>query len=290
MGIVMRIAILSFFLLVLGNSIFVELDFSKSLAYAYKKDDTDSLLNLLKAWNESIVSNESDVEADKYASEVYSIFNEFYTPFDLNRVGSSEFGDSLYIGKFAIVQNSIKYALAEFPDPDTIVVKLKDDTLTLSELEKEHGKDSRTYGTFENLKYPSVQDSAKVEIKDFRPETVLPAEKKLYLTSYYKTELIQFLGDQHSPLGAGGIMNPTMATKKTWKRQHFLNKYLNVIYGHWGGYWHLETHPEVYLVVINPSSTKAALYFRLVYEGGQAYLEKQNGKWMLIESKRTWIE
>ncbi len=34
----------------------------------------------------------------------------------------------------------------------------------------------------------------------------------------------------------------------------------------------------------------AKLFFRLVYQGGEAYLKKENGKWNLISSKLTWIE
>jgi len=285
----MRIIIISFILL-LGISNSIGQDFSKSLKYSYKNNETDSLLRLLRQWNDNIQSNEAKFSKDEIVSAVYSIFNEFYTPFNLNRIGSSEWGDSLYLNKFAIVQNQIKYVIAEFPNADTIVIESGEDTLTLSNLENKYGKDSQIYGYYENLKNPIVKNLDKVVLNDFRPKTTLPPDKILYLTEEYKSELIQFLGDQHSKLSEGGIMNPARATSKTWKRQSFLNNYLNVIYGHWGGYWQLETHPEVSLIVINQALTKALVYFRLVYEGGNAYLERQNGEWILIESKLTWIE
>lgn len=34
----------------------------------------------------------------------------------------------------------------------------------------------------------------------------------------------------------------------------------------------------------------AIIYFRIVYEGGEAYLKKENGVWKIITAKRTWIE
>lgn len=287
---IMRTLVLLYLLLIFtASSVFCQ-GLSKSLGYAFKKSDSDSLFTLLIQWNEGVGNNESEVSNDKYSKAVYSIFNEFYTPYDLERIGSSEWGDSIYIDKFAIIQNSVKYVIAEFPNPDTIVIRLKQDTLTLTEFEQKFGKDDRRYLFYEDLKYPNTKDLEKVEIKDFRPQTTLPSNKILYLTTDYQTELIQFLGNQHSPLGSGGIMNPARATKKTWMRQKFLNIYLNVIYGHWGGYWHLETHPEVSLIVMNPELTKARLYFRLVYQGGEAFFEKKDGKWTLIESKLTWIE
>ena len=262
---------------------------SRSLKYAFKKSDSDSLLSILNLWNQSVQSNENEI-TDKYEKAVYSIFNEFYTPYELERVGSSEWGDSIYIGKFAIVQHKINYALAEFPNPDTIILTLKDDTLSLSELEQKYGKKDRMYVLFEDLKYPKVANEQKKEIINFRPETTLPKDLRLFLVPPYHGELIQFLGNHHTPLGAGGIMYPARASKKTFERQVFLNKYLNVIYGHWGGYWHLETHPEVSLIIMNPSLTKAILHFRLVYQGGEAYLENKDGEWKLVESKLTWIE
>ena len=286
----MRIIILSLAVLMYVNSNLTGQDFSKSLKYTFISNNPDSLLSLLYEWNEKIQSNEKEISVDKYGSEIYSIFNEFYTPFNLTRIGSSEWGDSLYLNKFAIIQNQIQYVIAEFPNPDTIVIGLEDDTLTLSKLEKKYGKDSGIFGYYENLKNPIIKNLEKVVLTDFRPETTLPHDKKLYLTAGYESELIQFLGDQHSELGEGGIMNPARATNKTWERQSFLNRHLNVIYGHWGGYWHLETHPEASVIVINPEMTKALIYFRLVYEGGSAYLERQNGEWVLKESKLTWIE
>jgi len=286
----MRAIILSYIIFILTASSTVGQDLSKSFNHAFKKSDSDSLLALLVQWNNSIKSNESEVSDDKYCKAVYSIFNEFYTPFDLARIGSSEWGDSIYRDKFAIIQNKVNYAITEFPNPDSIIIQLKEESISLSEFEKKFGDEHHMYGYYKDLKYPDTRELDKVEITKFRPKTTLPVDKRLYLTTKYQTELIQFLGNQHSPIGEGGIMNPARATKKTWKRQNFLNEYLNVIYGHWGGYWHLETHPEVSLVVINPELTKAVLYFRIVYEGGEAYLENNNGKWTLIESKLTWIE
>lgn len=264
-------------------------DLSKSLKYAFKKSDKDSLRSILTAWNLNIAPNEKNIE-DKFEQAVYSIFNEFYTPFQPERLGSYKRDDSIYIDKLAIIQNKIKYAIAEFPDPDTIMLSIKKDTLSLSECEQVFGKDNITYQLYEELKYPKIKTEDEKEILDFRPETMLPNERRLYLASPYKKELIKFLGNQHASLGFGGLMNPARATKKTFRRQTFLNNYITVIYGHWGGYWHLETHPEISLVIINPSLTRAFLFFRLGYSGGDAILEKRNGDWKLIESRLTWME
>lgn len=284
---IMRNSIISFLIFLSINSF--GQNFRKSLEYAFKHSDKDTLRSILDNWNKNINSNENSVE-DEVEKAVYLIFNEFYSPFHLKRIGASEWGDSLYFGKMAIVQNKIKYAIAEFPDTDTIMLHIDKDTISFSEFEKKFGKNNSRYAYYEELKYPKVSSERCMEIVDFRPETMLQQEQRLYLNSRYEKGLTEFLGNQNVPLGVGGIMNPARAIEESYERQKFLNNYLNIIYGHWGGYWHLETHPEVSLIVVNPSRSKAVLYFRLIYEGGEAYLENHDGKWILIESKLTWIE
>ena len=85
-------------------------------------------------------------------------------------------------------------------------------------------------------------------------------------------------------------MKPATAAGDSYERQQFLGNYIKVIYGHWGGYWHLETHPEVYRISFDENMNNVIVYFRLVYEGGKATLTKQKGKWELVSSRLTWIE
>ena len=35
---------------------------------------------------------------------------------------------------------------------------------------------------------------------------------------------------------------------------------------------------------------RAVVMFRFVYEGGEVVLEKQNGEWVVVDSRFTWIE
>jgi hypothetical protein len=54
----------------------------------------------------------------------------------------------------------------------------------------------------------------------------------------------------------------------------------------WGGYWHLETYPEVALT----SFDRATIHFRVGYQGGEAKIVRQGNRWKLRRSKATWIE
>ncbi len=69
-------------------------------------------------------------------------------------------------------------------------------------------------------------------------------------------------------------------------RLKFLNKCLHVHPGHWGG-WHIETHPEVHLIGFDENRTKATIYFQLFWRGGEAFMEKRDGKSGLKSSKLT---
>ena len=35
---------------------------------------------------------------------------------------------------------------------------------------------------------------------------------------------------------------------------------------------------------------RAIVYFRFVYEGGEVYMEKQDGEWTVVSGRLTWIE
>lgn len=132
-------------------------------------------------------------------------------------------------------------------------------------------------------------------IAGFTPRCHMPAvestdKKPLYLNSKYNEILNAFLGNKHLPLGAGGIMNPARSKGQSAKRKMFLEKFIKIWYGHWGGYWQLISYPEANSITFDKEMKYARIDFRMVYEGGEAILKRENGIWKLISAKRTWIE
>ena len=73
-------------------------------------------------------------------------------------------------------------------------------------------------------------------------------------------------------------------------RYKFLNNYLQFFHGHWGNYWHLETHPQVYRMAFNKTKDSVQVMFRIGYEGGEVFLGKHRGKWKIKDWRMTWIE
>ena len=234
----------------------------KNLEKAYKKKSQKQYSQFLQQWHkESIPITSFDSLSDP-KKDVYQIYKDFYNPFNLNRIGTGEWGDKLYSGiDYVIVQNSI------------YIYTYKTDSLN--------------FHIFDNTKSLVL---SKDSIINFRPELQFEHAKILFLLPKYESVINKFLGTKNYPLGTGGIMSPSRARGISARRLKFMNKKLKIIHGHWGGYWHIETHPKVYSIDFNKDRTIAKVNYRLVYQGGEAVYIKQNGEWQFKEAYLTWIE
>lgn len=222
----------------------------------YQLAHLDTQLNMMfKTWSEDLKPIPLATIKNAKHKEVYKVFRAFYDPLDLNKIYKKKNWDTdedgLYNNiQYLIIQNRIDYKIAD-----------KNDSTIF--------KDS---------------------IIGFRPELSFEPKKILYLNARYDTLLNKFLGNDHYPLGYGGIMNPARPKNKSAERRYFLYPYIQIIYGHWGGYWHLESHPYVFSIKFNEKMDEATVNFRLVYEGGEAKLKKKRGEWKVSDYHLTWIE
>jgi hypothetical protein len=151
----------------------------------------------------------------------------------------------------------------------------------------------RNYGLLGDsfFKEEERQEALRVDsLPDFRPLLQVPGKQSIYLTPALQATLTAFLGNQHTPLGQGGLMQPARATKQSRQRQAFLERQVPVRYGHWGGYWHLTSDPLVYNITFDQDLTYARVSFRLGYSGGQAILKRTGQQWQLVVEQRTWTE
>lgn len=222
-----------------------------SLTDAYSSGSEEKLRNILDYWhNENQNIKTSEIENDSIR-DIYEIFQCFYTPLDIGRIGQHEWGSEVYKGvKYIIIQDKIYY----------------------------------------DFEYDSYSENIVDSVCDFRPEFTFDNADVLYLSLNYEIALNAFLGSDYFPLGTFGIMNPALPSEESYKRQQFLNKYLRIFHGHWGGYWHIETHPEIWVMHFDKDMQKVRFGFRVVYMFGDAYLEKRNGKWELVSSEINAIE
>ena len=122
------------------------------------------------------------------------------------------------------------------------------------------------------------RDDSSIVIRNFRPPVNIPDTMVLYLTSEYRNAVTTFLDAD------------TLSMRDSASRYITLKQYITIIPGHWGGYWHVETHPAIYSIRLNKNLTRAKAYFRIGYEGGEALLVRTGNVWRITESNMTWIE
>lgn len=230
------------------------------LQKVYEQKSIEQYEQFLKKWEKE--SKPISINSLKgLHKDVYQIFQDFYDPFNLAKIGTGERGRNLYSKvEYVIVQNSIDIAI--------------------------HKTDELPYYIYDKAK-PTML--SKERIDNFRPELKL-GKPILFLLPKYDTIINKFLGSEKYPLGPGVIMNPGGAEGESEKRSNFLNQKLKIIYGHWGGYWHIETHPQVLRIDFNENKTIAKVHYRLGYEGGAALYKKQDSKWKMQEFQLIWIE
>jgi len=271
---------------------------------AYKKKSIQMLSQFFDNWSNEISPNNSDIKNDTI-KEVYNVFKGFYYPTQLSILGGSEWRDSLYLrAKYFVVQSKMKkiYFVDKvyFTDKekDSITVSFytnlfKNDTVRLkNELKRDANGNLMPY-VYENwnIEFYNTRELKAVDsIEEFYPKIDYKDIKAVYLTPKYQNLMDIFLGNSYSKLGKGGIMNPARSKGASEKRKAFIDILITTFYGHWGGYWQLNTYPYVYSITFDKYMKYAKVDFRMVYEGGEALLKKEGEKWVIINSKRTWIE
>jgi len=244
-------------------------------------------------WNNIYSSNYEQITNDTI-KVIYDVFDAFYSPRDLKRIGDSEWGDSIYTkSKYLLVQNSIDYSVMKtdaYYDStlkDQYIFLNQNDSILFSELKKTNF--TTYHELLENVKNEDARYSFKI-FDDFRPKTIYNQYEILYIDKRHYKKIKRYLGKQNIDFGILNLMNPASPRKSNRNRQTFLNQYIVVWHGHWGGYWHISSHPLVSDIVFENDLKTAYVSFRVVYQFGRATLKLIDNNWILIESEISGIE
>ena len=276
------------------------------LEKANKKNSKDLLKSFFENWHSEIptISNNELLQLNDTIKQAYRAFSTFYNPLDIDSIGGSEWGNKIYENvDYLLLQNKLYIYSQEkifYTDIeieqfviDKINYRVKEDSTKQKLLKRENGKLSdiviRRFGPYEDI-FSDNETKTKIDsILNFRPQ-ISCNKTPLYLTKNYIETLNAFLGNSHYKLGMGGIMNPAKSKGQSEKRKKFLENYIKIWYGHWGGYWQLNSYPTCTSITFDRNLEYAKIQYRMIYEGGEAVLKNENGNWKLISSKRTWIE
>ena len=282
---------------------------TKILEKAYKEKSTTKLKDFFIVWSQDVppITDTNLLEFNDTIQQTYKAFISFYKPHRLDSIGGSEWGNDIYKKvDFVIVQNAIKiyftdkvyYSAQETEEyiVDEINRKYFDkDSTRISMLERLKNRDGTINEHYFYFFGPYSRENARDRIltdsiMDFRPVVRCDEKTPLFLTEKYNKIINSFLGNNYSPLGTGGIMNPARSKGQSEKRKKFLENCVKIFHGHWGRYWQLYSYPQVYSITFDNDMKYARIDFRVVYQGGEAFLKNENGVWTLISSKLTWIE
>lgn len=279
---------------------------ARILKKAYKHNSTELLDQFFRKWQiavPTITDNELATFNDTI-QEAYKVFTTFYKPTELDSIGGSEWGNDVYHSvKYLIVQNELEiyftdtiiYYSKEEVDSlvyQEVLIAFKGDTTKINTfIHNENWKKSNVWNQkYSGFNWTSIENKWPTDtIRNFRPSINCDSKIPLYYNKKYVSKINSFLGNKHYPLGFKGISSSAHAKEESEKKQLFLENFIKIFYGHWGGYWQLHSYPTAYSVVFDKNMQRAVIEYNLIYEGGVILLEKRNGKWTIINASRTWI-
>jgi hypothetical protein len=226
--------------------------------FALNNNRLDSLYKLFLYWNKSIRSNSTEYqEQNDTVNAVYRVYAEFYNPLNKKIFNGGLLGyQQNSVFHYVVIQNQICYSIQE-------------NTNFLTDYRFKGKKNS---------------------IINFRPVTVIYKTKVLYLTNEYEDCFYKLLSPNRIIPKVLQESSPPELTDEIKMRLKKLKLFFPILQGHWGDYWHLETHPEVEIIVLNTSLDTAKVWYRFGYGGGETILLKKNNNWIVSKSVDNWIE
>lgn len=238
-------------------------DAADLLHEAYREQSDEKLRAFFSRWQDEIrpITEEELTSRPAIERALYSLYEAFYDPRFPSRLGGSEWGDGIYANaEFFIAQSKLYFR--QVPEPG--------------------GMDRSRFDSDESFQaYIMSRDS----LTNFRPRLRFPDTEVVYLTEEFESLISDFLTVATST----SSWRDHELQEERERRRQFIGRMAHIIPGHWFG-WHILTHPEAYMVEIDSTLTRARVEFRIVYEGGYADFEREDGEWRLREARRVWIE
>ena len=226
----------------------------------YKSDFTDSLMNFLLEWNTQVPSSTKEyIDQNDTLKNIFLVFADLYKPFKFGDYNAIKYFEDK--NKYVVIQNEINYAVISTSEYQCLVFKSSD-----------------VYPN--DTAYEFYRKTKKLLY--FRPQLNFARAKCLYLTNEYKRAINDFLG-------LGSFNGDIIKNSPIFSRYKFLCPTLPIVYGHWGGYWHIETFPIIDRIIFDKNFKHASVDFRYSLEETvlQYRITKKAGHW---RADNKWLK
>lgn len=225
---------------------------TEDLEFAFYKREPVLIENIFAEWQKTVTPNTVEfINQNDTIAAIFEVFNLFYKPNDIHRLGVWEFYNDLNSNcKYILVQNKIQYSI-----------------LNSNKINKVDCINSRI----------SL-------LNNFRPPLASVGMNILYQTDEYEESFIDFLGyaalREIKEIGISSEISDETQTK-----YELLKDYIPVYIGQKENIYHFETYPYVNRIFFNKSITKAKIDFIVGAQSRIAILKKKGRNWVNIESK-----
>jgi hypothetical protein len=226
----------------------------------------DDLRRWCLTWQQEVRASEDEtVKRSDTLKAVYEVFRAVFrptTPLPSSYRSQFDLGDFSAVlenrgSRFVVVQDRIRFTVQgreELARPDHVL------------------------GGVSTVGYDSIEG--------FRPKLTVPNAEVLYFTKARAGELTRFLMQDSAAYENGD----TSVLAQHIHRYELVRQLIPVIPGHWGGYWHIETHPLVQAVSLDASLSRAVVAVRIGYGGKDVMLSRDGDGWRIESVEFTWRE
>ncbi len=225
---------------------------TEDLEFAYKHMEPVLIDNFFSEWQKNVKPNSVEfINQNETIAAIYNVFDTFYKPNDLLKIGSWACVDDINLNcEYIVIQNQIVYSIVNS----------------------------------NNINEVDLNFSKKNLISNFRPQITSESKNVLYLTDEYEESINDFLGKESMDPAQGDTLQSSQ-NQSNKRKIELLKQYIPILHDYWGRIWQLETYPYVNRIIFNKSITKARVEFYVGFQSGQALLEKKGNKWIIRESK-----
>ncbi len=278
---------------------------SDLLESAYQKKSKKMLTQFFENWAKEVQSNESKALNDTI-SEAFKVFRGFYKPTKLSFLTGNKWENSIYSkSKYFLVQNRLiniffvdRVYYSNRETDSLTIAKIKEvyeSNQTMQSLWISYDKNGRlvdravkTFGP--NSDEYKIYKSVLVDsINEFYPSIDYEDKKAVYLTQEYYNLIRNYLEKPYSKRDSGVII-PKKTINESWKRHKFIDKLITTFYNPESRFLYLGTQPYAYSITFDKNMKFAKVNYIMTFKGGEAILEKQGDKWVIIKGETTWYD